>query len=234
MKIEDRYLDSTYLSDNPEWDRQDAPWKADIVHATLVRHRVHPASVGCGAGDVLVQLARFYPDSTLDGYDISPQAAGFWDEHRGSGLVDNINYYLGDFHTVNKKKYDVLLMLDVFEHVRDPYTFLEMTRQHAKYFIFHIPLDLSASSVLRGKPLMEVRKKVGHLHFYTKELALETLRETGFSIIDWQYTGASLNSPNQSIRTKLARFPRLLAYFINKDWGVRLLGGETLIVIATV
>jgi hypothetical protein len=139
---------------------------------------------------------------------------------------------LGDFHDKNTDKYDVLLMLDVFEHVRDPHTFLERSRLHADKFVFHIPLDLSASSVLRGQPLLEARSHVGHLHFYTKDLALETLRDSGYKIIQWSYTGAALNMPNRSLRTNLAKFPRRLVYTLNKDWGVRLLGGETLIVIA--
>jgi hypothetical protein len=125
-------------------------------------------------------------------------------------------------------------MLDVFEHVRDPFTFLEESKQFSDYFIFHIPLDLSAFSVLRGSPLMNVRKKVGHLHFYTKDLALETLHECGYELIQWRYTGASLNSPNRRLKTKIASIPRKLFYAINKDFGVRLFGGETLLVLARV
>ncbi len=86
--------------------------------------------------------------------------------------------------------------------------------------------------MLRGKPLLEARSHIGHLHFYTKDLALETLRDSGYKIIQWRYTGAALNIPNRSLRTNLAKFPRHLVYTLNKDWGVRLLGGETLIVIA--
>ena len=171
----------------------------------------------------------------MTGYDISPQAAEFWKEHQPVTAegAEIIEFHLGDFHKINKQKFDVLLMLDVFEHVRDPYTFLEMSKQHAQYFVFHIPLDLSASSVVRGKPLLVSRNKVGHLHLYTKELALETLRGSGFKVIDWQYTGASLNLPNRSFKTRSACFPRRILSFINKDWGVRLLGGETLVVLAT-
>ena len=65
-----------------------------------------------------------------------------------------------------------------------------------------------------------------------KDLALETLRDSGYKIIQWRYTGAALNILNRSLRTNLAKFPRHLVYTLNKDWGVRLLGGETLIVIA--
>ncbi len=129
-------------------------------------------------------------------------------------------------------KYDVLLMIDVFEHVSDPFSFLEESHAHARKFVFHIPLDLSATGVARKTPLLNVRRSVGHLNYYTKDLALETLTDGGYKIIDWRYTEASLNSPNRTLKTKLASLPRKLFYAINKDFGVRLLDGETLLVLA--
>ncbi len=146
---------------------------------------------------------------------------------RGGG-----EFQLGNFHEINRIKYDVLLMFDVFEHISDPFIFLENSRLHAMYFVFHIPLDLSASAILRGSPLINVRKKVGHLHYYTKDLAIATLVDTGYEVLDWRYTGASLNSPNRSLKTRLAALPRQIAYAVNKDFGVRLLGGETLLMLA--
>lgn len=236
MKVESRYLDQSYLTKNPDWDRQDAPWKASKVLSLLARHRIVPTSiceVGCGAGDILMHLAKYLPDTKMTGFDISPQVEKFWKEHQNANAVAGaLEFHLGDFHVINQQKFDVLLMCDVFEHVRDPFTFLELSQLHASYFVFHIPLDLSASSVSRGTPLMKVREKVGHLHYYTKDLALAMLHDTGYEIIDWQYTGASLNLPNRSWRTRLAATLRHLAYAVNKDFGVRLLGGETLIVLA--
>ncbi len=230
--LESIYYDGTYLEENPDWDRKDAPWKALQVVSILSDNKVKPntiCEVGCGSGDVLVHLKRVLPSVKLTGYDISPQAALLWEKQQQAGKIE---FRLGNFHEINQNKYDVLLMLDVFEHVRDPFSFLEQTKKYAAYFVFHIPLDLSASAVLRGHPLTKVRKKVGHLHYYTKDLALATLIDTGYDIIEWRYTGASLNSPNRSLKTRLVVLPRLLAYAVNKDFGVRLLGGETLIVLA--
>ena len=232
--LEKRYIDGSYLAENPNWDRGDAPWKAAIVQHLLSDNQIKPASiceVGCGSGDILIHLAKHLPDTIMTGFDISPQAADFWKEHQhaNSGGVD---FCFGDFHTINKQKFDVLLMMDVFEHVRDPFSFLENSRRHAAHFVFHIPLDLSASAVVRGNPLINVRKKVGHLHYYTKDLALAMLFDTGYEALDWRYTGASLNLPNRSLKTRLAALPRRIAYAANKDFGVRLLGGETLLVLA--
>jgi SAM-dependent methyltransferase len=232
MKIEQRYLDESYLLKNPDWDRADSPWKAKKVLSLLEDHNIIPNSiceVGCGSGDTLACLAKELPNTRMTGFDISPQAAEFWKDHQN---LDGVEFLLGDFHKINQKTFDVLLMLDVFEHVRDPFTFLEASRCCATYFVFHIPLDLSASSVARGAPLLMVREKTGHLHYYTKDLALATLRDTGYEIVEWRYTEASLNSPNRSRKTRVASIVRRLAYAFNKDFGVRLLGGETLLVLA--
>lgn len=238
MTIESRYFDGQYFAQNPTWDREDAPWKASQVTTMLKKHNINPQSmceVGCGSGDVLRCLHEIYPNTQLIGYDISPHVTQFWQntsscEHEKK--KEEIIFKLGDFHTHNTDYYNILLMLDVFEHVPDPFTFLEQSHRHAHQFIFHIPLDLSASTVLRGNPLLNVRRRVGHLHFYTKDLALETLTDSGYNIIDWCYTGASLNKPNRSISTIVSHIPRYIAYAIHKDWGVRFLGGETLIVLA--
>lgn len=234
MKVENKYLDGTYLNNNSNWDREDAEWKADLVYHLLKSHSLEVNSiceVGCGSGDILRHLLGVFPRAKLYGYDISPQLLPFWNCSNDE-ILDRIHFNLGDFHEINTITHDVLLMLDVFEHVRDPFTFLEMSRKHAHNFIFHIPLDLSSLGVARKNPLLNVRRKVGHLNFYTKDLALETLTDCGYTIIDWKYTGASLNSPNRSLYTKLASVPRRVFYKFNKDVGVRVFGGETLLVLA--
>jgi len=98
--------------------------------------------------------------------------------------------------------------------------------------VFHFALDPSALSVLREEPLLRVRSKVGHLHYYTRGLALALLAECGFEVIDWRYTGATFSVPHRTWKTRLAGVFRRLAYALSKDMGVRLLGGETLIVLA--
>ena len=231
--VSQRYLDGSYAESNPTWDSEDSPWKAGQVVRLLHRNRLAPqrlVEVGCGAGGVLATLRSAFPDTELHGFDIAPDAARLWPVH----AAQHIHFNTGDFLQSVTPHFETLLLLDVLEHLANPFDFLVSLRGRADYFVFHIPLDLSVFSVLRETPLLYVRDKVGHIHYFTKGLALTLLKECGYQVIDWFYTGASLNGPRPGWKTRLAGWPRRLAYFVNKDLGVRLLGGETLMVLARV
>jgi len=135
------------------------------------------------------------------------------------------------FFKIDLIHHDAILLLDVLEHVTDPHQFLFDLKDKTDYLVIHFPLDLSALSVLRESPLLHVRRKVGHIHYFTKGLALELLEECGLEVIDWQYTGAAFSAPQRSLKTKVFSLFRRAVYTLNKDLGVRLLGGETLMVL---
>ena len=231
--IEQLYLDKTYLQDNPTWDSEDAPWKAKQIKKILDHTSITPKSIcdiGCGSGAILFELNKYYPEAELQGYDISPDLDMFWEKYKKIG----INFDVGDVLSIEKEKFDVVLVVDVLEHLADPFSFLESLKGKANKYVFHIPLDLSALSVVREKPLLYVREKVGHIHYYTKSIALSLLIEAGYKINYWNYTQAYRTAPLNSIKTKLAVFPRLVLQTINRDLAARVLGGETIMVVATV
>jgi SAM-dependent methyltransferase len=225
-----RYLSEEYAEKNPTWDMEDSRWKAERVAAILDEAGIRPVKiceVGCGAGRVLEALAGMYPQASFAGYDIAPAAARFWADVDASRIA----FKVGDFFALDHEHYDVILLLDVLEHVADPHAFLGGLRGRSDYLVVHFPLDLSALSVLRETPLLRVRRKVGHIHYFTKSLALELMNECGFEIIDHRFTGAAFNAPQATLKTRLAQIPRRLLAAVNRDFGARLLGGETLMVL---
>lgn len=226
-----RYLDGRYLEQNPSWDQQDSPWKAGLVCHALKRQNLQPGSiaeVGCGAGKVLTALRQFLPETDLHGFDIAPAVARFWPESAGNGL----QFTLGDFLTCGENRYDVVLLLDVIEHLANPFEFLLRVRPRGRYFVLHIPLDLSALNILRERPLLYVREKVGHLHYFTKSLALALLEECGYIVLDAQFTGAAFSAPQRDWKGRLMGLLRRMSYAVHREFAVRLLGGETLLVVA--
>lgn len=226
-----RYLNGDYAAKNPDWDSTDAVWKAKKLSELLDTHRIRPTSIveiGCGSGAVLVALQKEFTHASFTGYDISPDAEQFWSAHHATG----IRFKVADYLTEHTEPTDLILLLDVLEHVGNPWQFLTVLHGRSRIIAIHFPLDLSAISVLREQPLLNVRSKVGHLHFFTKSLALSLLEETGYEVIEARFTNASLDVPKRSLKTKLVSWIRKLAYLFSHDFGARLLGGETLMVLA--
>lgn len=226
-----RYLNGDYASQNPDWDSGDANWKAEKLHYLLSSQAIKPKSIveiGCGSGNILVSLHKFYPNCELRGFDIAPDAERFWKKHESTG----IRFKLADYLTVDEPVPDLLLLFDVLEHLGNPWQFLSSLHDRTNMLAIHFPLDLSVISVLREHPLLTVRNKVGHLHFFTKNLAISLLEETGYDIIEAHFTNAALEIPKRTFKTKLAGVARKLAYALNHEFGARILGGETLIVLA--
>lgn len=225
------YESGDYLANNPTWDEEDSEWKAGQVLKIINKNHLVPKSiveVGCGAGGILASLHDALPETKLTGFEIAPDASKFWEKHASK----KITFSVGDFLQEKTAHFDMLLLLDVIEHVSNPFEFLSALRGRADFYVFHIPLDLSAMSVAREHPLLLVRQKVGHIHYFTKGLALSLIEECGYQIIDWSYTGASFTAPQMTWKGRLARLPRRLIFGINRDLGVRLLGGDTLMVLA--
>jgi hypothetical protein len=143
-----------------------------------------------------------------------------------------LTFKLEDLLEENGEYFDIALAVDVFEHVENYFGFLRRLKAKAEYKIFHIPLDLSVQTVLRASPIIKWRRSVGHIHYFTKETALETLKDTGYEILDYFYTAGSLELPNRGWKTNVLKIPRKIAFAANKDLAVRLLGGYSLLVLA--
>jgi hypothetical protein len=77
-------------------------------------------------------------------------------------------------------------------------------KERALYKIFQIPLDLSVQTVLRATPLIRDRQRLGHIHYFTKETALQLLIDLGYNIIDCFYTAVALDLDAGSIPLPLA------------------------------
>ena len=226
------YKDGSYLEKNPTWHQEDSPWKAQQIIRILTKNNITPSTiceVGCGAGEILKCLNSELGDNvTFAGYEISPQAFEICSKKE----TNNLKFYLTDLLEEKNTTFDVVMAIDVFEHVEDYFGFLRKLRKKAKYKIFHIPLDLSVQSVLRGNNLLERRKGVGHIHHFTKETALATLKDTGYEIIDYFYTRSALELESKSIKCTILKLPRKLFFAASKDWAARVLGGFSLLVLA--
>lgn len=225
------YTTGEYARENPSYHVEDSAWKARHILRMIHKHNLQPrriCEVGCGAGEILNVLQQSLPgDAEFDGYEISPQAFALCQKRANERLR---------FHRVSLPPeeipaFDLLLCIDVFEHVPDYIGFLKALRGKANRTIFHVPLDLSAQSVLRSSPIMNTRKTFGHLHYFTRETALATLADCGYDVIDSFHTAVGVER-GRGLKSLLAKWPRKILASLNQNLAARLLGGHSLLVLA--
>jgi len=247
---QNRYTSGEHLACNPTWHAEESPWKARYVLRILAKNRIVPRTicdVGCGAGEVL-RLVQTGLDQgcSLSGYDISPQAIELA-QHRAN---DRLHFTLGDVREEPGASFDLILLLDVIEHLENYFDFLRDVQPLATYKIIQIPLDITVRSVAAGN-LIKWRAAHGHLHYFTKDVAIQMLRDLGYEVVDyiytWQENSNSLNYIwNQNKHDTRLLVRRLTGFFaratlaipshvffaIHPDAAARVMGRWRLLVLA--
>jgi SAM-dependent methyltransferase len=217
--VDGRYLEAT----GGTWHLEDSAFKAKYVDLLVRRNGIPPARVceiGCGAGGVLNDLHARWPGVEFVGYDISPQAHALSRQFEKPRL----RFHLGD-GLADSEPFDAVLVMDVVEHVEDCYDFLRRVRLKGRMQVYHIPLELNCSTMMRS--VLARGFAVGHIHHYTLDTALEALRYTGHEVVDWLLTPVALERGKLG-RTRVTNFVRRL---LPPQLCTRLLGGYSLMAL---
>ncbi len=227
------YKDGTYLTRNPTWHEQDAPWKVSQIRKMLDRSGLAPqriCDVGCGTGEVLRLLAEAGPTTAeYVGYDISPQAH----ELARTKETARLSFRLEPMPSDAQEPFDLICCMDVFEHVEDYFSFLRAVKGRAVYKLFHIPLDLSVQTVLRKTALLKRRSETGHIHYFTKDTALATLDDTGYQVSDHFYTHKFCDSRQVGVVNNVVKAALRGMFAAHEDAAARIVGCSSLMVLAT-
>ena len=229
----DIYNNGAYKEKNPTWDDEFAPWKAAMVQELINKNRLHFSSIieiGCGAGGILEYLQKHNPNiKSSSGYDISEAAIAMAKIKNLPG----IQFFNKDLLAEETEPTDLLLCIDVIEHIDDFYGFLEKLKNKSANFIFHIPLDLSCRTILKPHVILLQRDLVGHIHYFSEEIALWALKDTGYQIIDCFYTKPIIDEEKAiGIKAKLKKALRNFSYSLNPKLSAKLWGGYSLMILA--
>lgn len=228
--MNDVYQDGTYLRLNPGWHAEDSAWKVARIAQIIDRNGLKPktiAEVGCGTGQILHELSKVYPSAAFYGFEVSQVVSNLWDNSN-----PRVHLSLADFRQ-QQERYDILLAIDIVEHIEDYIGFLRDLLHRADHFVFHIPIEMSAQQVLRDIQL-RTRATYGHIHYFSKATAIATLEDAGYRVLDSFYTDTSVQyaSNHQNRRMQAMNVLRGLLFTFRPHLTVRLLGGYELMVLA--
>ena len=153
--------------------------------------------IGCGEGELLFKLRKRYKE--LWGIDISE--IQIKNTKKRVRAIKNIHVKVGD---ANKKLefkdffFDIIIAIEVLEHLFDPYHFMEECRRLLKSkgtLIVHVPNVAFFPNRLRlffGKELRTSEGgdwKVGHLHYFTKYSLKKLFEDEGFRVLKITHGG---------------------------------------------
>ncbi len=224
------YTSGTYLENNKTWHEEHAPLKASLISEIIKKNNLsldRICEVGCGSGQILVELQKQLPGNTsFDGYDISPQAFEICSK-KGN---EKIRFHLEDLTTKENVHFDAILIIDVIEHIENYFEFLRKLHSKADYFIFHIPLDMFVWTLFREQMLIESKQRVGHIHNFTEKFIKSILTDLGFEIVDSFFTKPMFDS--MTTKQKIVHFLRRCLFRIHKSFAVKTLGGYSIMILA--
>jgi SAM-dependent methyltransferase len=210
------YSEGIYFQD-PNRHSEDAKFKVASIKKLLFKYLNDNniqissyADVGCGSGETIKLLGKelklnFEFLQVVKGFDVSPHVAYFDDE--------DVEFLYQDFTKLDEK-FDLVTLIDVFEHVINPLVFLTEVGKRASIVVMHIPLEDCLSVNLRNLQKNKI-KNPGHLVFLNINSALNLITFSGLKIVDYQYSLEAINAPSNNSST-LQRITYPLKYLLLK------------------
>jgi predicted TPR repeat methyltransferase len=222
------YNDGTYLQNNPNWHEEDAVFKSDRIIDLIERNKIdikNIAEIGCGTGEIIIQLATHFKNiNQFYGFDISADAIHIAKQKER----DKIKFENKDI-SIDSQYFDLILIIDVIEHIENYFQFLSGISTKSKYTLFHIPLDISIRTLFKEKMLIESKESVGHIHNFTEEFILSILNDYGFEIIDKKYTEPSFDG--KGFKQKIVKTLQKTLYKISPRFCSKTMGGCSIMVL---
>jgi SAM-dependent methyltransferase len=195
------YTGASYQEKNPDWHLADAGNKAiDILFAfapivAACPKGVRVADLGAGVGGVLNELLKLWPARfpgvpiSATGFEIAPTAVEAGRRlHPGLDLREKLPTSEDGF-------FDVIMYIDVLEHLENPWEVLRNARQTASHLVVRQPL-LENYSTFRTNNYEHQWSSYGHIGFFNYRSFLNMMRLTGWRpkeirlLAPWELVGA--------------------------------------------
>jgi SAM-dependent methyltransferase len=161
------------------WRALGARSKGAHAIALCARAGLRPGTlveIGCGDGALLAELAERGLSPVLDGFELSPKAAGI---AAGRGVARRVEAFDGVHVPAADGAYDLAILSHVLEHVPDPLPLLREAARIAPHVLVEVPLEDNRSAKRPAK--RRLSEAAGHLHPYNRASVQAQLRAAGLT-----------------------------------------------------
>ncbi|MBN1175965.1 class I SAM-dependent methyltransferase [Candidatus Woesearchaeota archaeon] len=183
-----------------------------LKHVASNMADVHFLDVGAQMGAYLFHLSKENNFKQLDGIDIEPEFISLGNKYLVNGL-DNVNLSLTNLFDINNKKYDLIFMSEVIEHVDNPLAFITKIYsllEAGGHFVITTPSGNSLTNILlnikhfKDLSYIENEKRgfgteTDHYYCWDKLTLFRLCNSVGFKYVDHRISNRFRPIKGQSI-----------------------------------
>jgi len=224
-EIKEFYTKGNYIKKHPDIHEKDSPWKISKIKPFVDEYvlktnkkEIILLDVGGGKGIILKEISDYLRERhniKVNKYvlDLSAQML----DYQKKINPDILNIVEADICKApfENKEIDLVLMIDVLEHLPNTEKALKELKRISKYVLFKVPLEnnlfFNLINILRlGSHRQQAIKDVGHINSYNFRSLLAQLQQNLGKVIKYQFTNvyeyyASKNYPKKLPRWKYLR-----------------------------
>lgn len=218
-----------YIKNNPDLHIKDTDDKVRMIELLLSKFNIKFNSildVACGSGRILLDIASKYKVGNICGVDTSENMISI-------AKINDINkkasWIISDLLNFNSKNYDLILAIDIIEHIKEDRTALEKIKNLGKFFVIKVPIEdnfinkivkiLSFGSINEWK---FTEKKYGHIHHYSEREFIDLIKNLDYIVLGKEYA----HLPKRSkIFWEVMRILTLPLWFLSKKVYLKINGG---------
>lgn len=175
---EDKFNEQTYIANNPTLALEDVEYKFYYIQQLLQKievsnNKVTILDVGGGGGFLGRMICDYFfkQGKSIEFHilDVSQKMIEV-QKNNNPYVSKSHNCYLEDLNV--DTKFDLVLMIDVIEHIPNKDEASSMLQKISKYTIYNIPTEVNLIDVLRNlymknKYFKLQTETLGHLHFFS-------------------------------------------------------------------
>jgi SAM-dependent methyltransferase len=162
-------------------------WKVDILCDILPEKYIETImELGCGPANILKHIGERVRASKLIGIDISHSMLEIAKKNlrnKNAILLQGI-----DFSACNED-IDLIIMVDILEHVQDVLKMLNDSSLKGKYILIKVPIEksfiMTTCNKLRGKSV-QIEHPEGHLHIWGKDDFINIVEKSDLCIVRYE------------------------------------------------
>jgi SAM-dependent methyltransferase len=202
--VRELYLKDEYLIKNPSLHEEDSPWKVSKIAPlvdTFINHinkkdEINLLDVGGGAGLILGAISTYIEKNfgiKVNKYalDLSASMLGV-QKQRNPDLKLALNEDICKT-SLGDKQMDLVLLIDVLEHVTDPAEALQEIKRISRFSILKVPLEDNLTGrtwnfIKRGAPRRDGIEKFGHINSYSFSRLRYQIEKHAGHVLDFYFT----------------------------------------------